>query len=78
MANQGDFEMKSHGKLAMSGETAVISELEHSQLAQITGGTIIVSDGYCVSPWRPPLPLPLVAMEVQKPGEFGAIAAGPR
>ena len=62
----------------MESHSKVISELKHSQLAQITCGTIMVSDGYCVSPWRPPVPLPLVGVEVQNPSEFGTIAAGPR
>jgi len=55
-----------------------LREVETSELTEIMGGTIWVSDGYCVSPWHPPLPLPLLAVATQKPGEIGAITAGSR
>jgi hypothetical protein len=50
--------MESQNQRAMTGQGAVLSELEPSQLAEITGGTFWVSDGYCVSPLRLPRPLP--------------------
>jgi hypothetical protein len=70
--------MSAMNKMTRNDEGLGLREVETSELTEITGGTIWVSDGYCVSPWHPPLPLPLLAVAVQQPGEIGAIAAGPR
>jgi hypothetical protein len=56
--------MECQNKPAMTGQDAVIVELAHSQLAEITGGTLWVSDGYCVSPFLP-RHLPLAALPEQ-------------
>lgn len=67
--------MKSQNEGATTRQEAVMSELDPSQLTEITGGIILVGDGYCVSPFLP-RHLPLVAVQQQ---EFnGAIAAGSR
>jgi hypothetical protein len=70
--------MNAMNKMTRNEEEPALREVEASELTAIMGGTIWVSDGYCVSPWHPPLPLPLLAVAVQQPGEIGAIAAGSR
>ena len=74
----GERTMNTMNKMTRTEEEPALREVETSKLTEITGGTIWVSDGYCVSPWHPPLPLPLLAVATQKPGEIGAITAGSR
>ena len=69
----GDEIMKGMNRMTRNEEGPALRELETSELTEITGGTIWVGDGYCVSPWHPPLPLPLLAVTVQQP----ALAKGP-
>jgi len=59
-------------------EGPALHEVQPAELTEITGGTIWVGDGYCVSPWRPPLPLPLLAVAVQNPVEAGAMTVASR
>ena len=69
--------MESQNQRAMTGQGAVLSELEPSQLAEITGGTLWVSDGYCVSPFLPRhLPLAALPEQITQMKEQSAI--GPR
>jgi hypothetical protein len=70
--------MNDKNHMTRNEEGAALQEVETSTLTEITGGTIWVSDGYCVSPWHPPLPLPLVAVAVQQPSPIEALAAGSR
>jgi hypothetical protein len=65
--------MNARDKMTTNAGEPALHEVQTSELAAITGGTIWVSDGYCVSPLLP-RHLPLVAVQIQ---EFnGAIAAG--
>jgi hypothetical protein len=59
--------MERRNERVMTGEGGVLSALEHSQLGKVTGGTLWVSDGYCVSP----IPLPHVTL-VAFPEQFAA------
>jgi hypothetical protein len=67
--------MESRNQRPMTGEHAVLSALELPQLREVTGGTLWVSDGYCVSPF-PIRHLPLAALPEQLAADQTVI--GPR
>jgi hypothetical protein len=67
--------MNARNKMKRNEEKPALQEVESSELTEITGGTIWVSDGYCVSPLLP-RHLPLVAVQQQEVN--GAIVAGSR
>jgi hypothetical protein len=64
--------MESRNKRATTAEEPELSELEPSRLSEITGGTLWVSDGYCVSPFLP-RHLPLAALPEQIARDQGVI-----
>jgi hypothetical protein len=65
--------MNDLNQMMRNAEDAALHEVGSSELGGITGGIILVADGYCASPLLP-RHLPLVAVQNQ---EFtGAIAAG--
>ena len=69
--------MKDLKSITKTKKADVLCELDCSQLAEITGGTLWVSDGYCVSPFLPRhLPLAALPEQISQIKEQSAI--GPR
>jgi hypothetical protein len=56
--------MKAMKQTTGSGEQPALCEVAPSELAEIAGGTIWVSDGYCMRPF--PWPRPLLGQVVQQ------------
>jgi hypothetical protein len=65
--------MNDMNQMTRNAEEPALSGVGSSELGGITGGIILVADGYCASPLLP-RHLPLVAVQNQELS--GAIAAG--
>jgi hypothetical protein len=57
--------MKGMNQMTRNEEGPALREVETSELIEIAGGIILVSDGYCVSPLLP-RHLPLLAFQLQE------------
>jgi hypothetical protein len=65
--------------MTKTGTDGVMEGLEATHLAEITGGVVLVPDGYCGTPWpRPPIPWTVACSDVSlylNPAVGGAVLA---